>query len=257
MIILNQSTINFSYVLPDGQTVADKKDSNTVYTDVLTYSVSKVKSADKTALQEGETAVHTVVITNNSRTTLYDLAFKDNMSEGAEYVAGSVTVNGAAQPSYDPEAGFPLADLAAGQSVTVTYTVKANDPATATRVTDYATLSYSVYDTVNGETHFTENTNTVTTQIFSVRISAVKDVDRAFAVKGDILRYTTVIKNEGTLLKSELKFTDPIPTGTTFVTGSVKIDGAAYPAYDPQTGFGLPDLPAGESVTVEFEARVN
>lgn len=113
MIIPNQSNVNFDYVLPDGQTIAAELDSNIVNTEILTYSVPKVKSTDKTFMQEGETARHTVVVTNNSQTQLFNLFFKDTMSSGATYVAGSVTVNGVSQPSHDPIAGFALPDLTA------------------------------------------------------------------------------------------------------------------------------------------------
>lgn len=257
MIIPNQSNISFNYVLPDGQTVAAELDSNIVNTEILTYSVPKIKSADKTFLQEGETAQHTVVITNNSQTQLFDLMFKDAMSDGATHVAGSVTVNGVPQPTYDPVAGFPLPALNAGQAVTVGYTILANNPVTQTPVTNFATLDYTVNDPARGNVDFSENTNTVSVDIVSNRMTVVKSVDKSYAVAGDNLHYTTVVTNTGTLLKSDLVFTDPVPAGTSFVAGSVKVDGAAFPAYDPQTGFSLPDLPAGASVTVEFDVKVN
>lgn len=94
-------------------------------------------------------------------------------------------------------------------------------------------------------------------QIISNRITNVKSVDKAFAVKGDILHYTSVITNTGSLLKSDLVFSDPIPAGTAFVAGSVKINGVSYPAYNPQTGFALPDLAVGDAVTVEFDVEVS
>ncbi|MDE7395875.1 MAG: DUF11 domain-containing protein [Clostridiales bacterium] len=257
MIIPNQSNIAFNYVLPDGQTIAAELDSNIVNTEILTYSVPKIKSADKTFMFEGETAQHTVVITNNSQTLLFNLVFRDTMSSGATYIAGSVTVNGVSQPTYDPVAGFPLPDLAVGQAVTVGYTIQANNPVTQTPVTNYATLDYSVDDPSRSVVNFSENTNTVSIDILSNRITVVKSVDKAYAVKGDNLHYTTVITNTGTLLKSDLVFTDPIPVGTTFVAGSVKINGVAYAAYDPAVGFALPDLAVGQSVTVEFDVEVN
>ncbi len=257
MIIPNQSNIAFNYVLPDGQTIAANLDSNIVNTEILTYSVPKIKSGDKTFLQEGETSVHTVVITNNSQTQLFNLVLRDNMSNGATYVAGSVTVNGVSQPTYDPVAGFPLPSLNPGQAVTVTYTIQANNPMTQSPVTDYATLDYTVDDPTRASINFSENTNTVTVQIISNRITNVKSVDKAYAVKGDTLHYTSVITNTGSLLKSDLVFTDPIPAGTTFTAGSVKINGVSYPAYNPQTGFDLPDLAVGEAVTVEFDVTVN
>ncbi|MDE7070393.1 MAG: DUF11 domain-containing protein, partial [Clostridia bacterium] len=222
-----------------------------------TYSVPKVKSGDKTFLQEGETSEHTVVITNNSQTQLFNLQFKDAMSNGATYVAGSVKVNGVAQPTYDPIAGFALPALDPAQAVTVAYTVQANNPMTQSPVTDYATLNYTVDDPVRGNVNFAENTNTVSVQIISNRLTNVKSVDKAFAVKGDTLHYTSVITNTGTLAKTDLVFTDPIPAGTTFTAGSVKVNGVNNPAYNPQTGFDLPDLAVGEAVTVEFDVTVN
>ena len=45
--------------------------------------------------------------------------------------------------------------------------------------------------------------------------------------------------------------------GASHEPGSVKIDGVAYPAYNPQTGFSLPDLAEGEEVKVEFDVSVN
>lgn len=257
MIIPNQSNVTFNYVLPDGQTIAAELDSNIVNTEILTYSVPKVKSADKTFMQEGENSQHTVVITNNSQTQLFNLVFKDTMSNGATYVAGSVTVNGVSQPSYDPVAGFALPALNAGQAVTVGYTILANNPMTQTPVTDYATLNYTVNDPARGNVNFSENTNTVSVVIISNRMTVVKSVDKAFAVKGDVLHYTTVITNTGSLLKSDLVFSDPIPAGTTFVAGSVKINGTPSPALNPQTGFALPDLAVGQSNTVEFDVTVN
>ena len=257
MIIPNQSNIAFNYVLPDGQTIAAELDSNVVTTEILTYSIPKVKSGDKTFLQEGETSEHTVVITNNSQTQIFNLNLKDTMSNGATYVAGSVTVNGVSQPTYDPVAGFPLPSLDPGQAVTITYTIQANNPMTQTPVTDYATLTYTVSDPARIDRTFTENTNTVTVQIISNRITNVKSVDKAYAVKGDTLHYTSVITNTGTLLKNDLVFTDSIPAGTTFVAGSVKINSAAYPAYNPEASFALPDLAVGDAVTVEFDVTVN
>lgn len=105
------------------------------------------------------------------------------MSNGATYVTGSVTVNGVSQPTYDPIAGFALPALNPSQAVTITYTIIADNPMTQSPVTDYATLDYTVNDPARGNVNFSENTNTVSVQIISNRITNVKSVDKAFAVK--------------------------------------------------------------------------
>lgn len=70
--------------------------------------------------------MHTVAVTNNSQTKLFDMLFKDTMSDGATYVSGSVKIDGTPYPAYDPQSGFPIADLAAGAAATVEFDVEVN-----------------------------------------------------------------------------------------------------------------------------------
>lgn len=257
MIIPNSSNITFDYVLPNGETISSEQDSNIVTTEILTYSVPKVKTGDKIFIQEGETTTHTVTITNNSATKLFNNIFKDTMTAGASYVAGSVVVNGVSQPAYNPVLGFPLPDLDPTQAATVSYTIIADNPLTQNQVTNYATLNYTVNDPARGNVSFSENTNNVDVEIISNRLTIVKSVDKNYAVKGDILHYTSVITNVGTIAKTNITFKDPIPVGTTFVNGSVKINGVSYPAYNPQIGFAIPNLAPSEAAIVEFDVEVN
>ena len=257
MIVTNQSNVKYSYTIPGEPTKSGEEYSNPVETEILSSAISKVKTSDKTVIAEGETAHQTVVITNNSGVTLQNVTFKDVMSGGATYVPGSVAINGVAQPSYDLITGFPLPNIPAGGSVSVTYTIIDDNPLTTTPVTNYATITYTVNDPNRGPVTYSENTNEVSIQIVSVRMTNVKSVDKGVAVSGETLHYTSVITNTGTVNKTNLTFIDPIPAGTTFVPGSVKINGTSYPAYNPNAGFALPDLAAGESVTVEFDVKVN
>lgn len=257
MIVTNQSNVKYSYTIPGEPTKSGEEYSNPVETEILSSAISKVKTSDKTVIAEGETARQTVVITNNSGVALQNVTFKDVMTDGATYVSGSVEVNGVSQPSYDLITGFPLPDIPAGGSVSVSYTIIADDPLTTTPVTNYATITYTVNDPNRGPVTYSENTNDVSIDVVSVRMTNVKSVDKGVAVSGETLHYTSVITNAGTVDKTDITFIDPIPAGTTFVPGSVRINGTVYPAYNPDAGFALPDLAAGESVTVEFDVTVN
>ena len=257
MIIPNQSNINFNSVLPDGQTITGELDSNIVNTEILTYSVTKIKNSDKTFMQEGETSHHYVTISNTSEALLFNNVFKDTMSAGASYVPGSVKVNGVAQPSYDPIAGFPLPNIEPTEIAEIEYVIKADNPKTVTPVTNYATLNYTVDDPVRGNVNYSENTNTISIDIISNAMTVAKSVDKALAIKGDNLHYTSVVTNTGTINKTVIVFKDPIPAGTTFVADSVKINGVSYPAYNPAVGFNLPDLAPDAAATIEFDVKVN
>ena len=257
MIVSNFSNIQYKYELPDQSIVDASLDSNTVNTEILTYAVPKVKSSNKFFMVEGEKAQQSVSITNNSGIALTGMTFNDNMSSGATHVVGSVMVNGVSQPTYDVASGFPLPDLNPGESTTVQYNITANNPFTQSPVTNFATFNYSVNDPISGPVSFVENTNTIQIPIVSTKMSIVKSVNKAYAIKGDVIHYTNVITNTGSSLKSNLIFQDNIPSGTTFVDGSVKVNGVNYAIYNPQTGFVLENLAVGESVTIEFDVKVN
>jgi len=246
MIINNQSNVDYSYVLPDGTVVTGNQPSNIVQTEVISDLFTKVKTGDKVFLRGGESSVHTVVLTNNSSTTILNPFFSDTMTAGASYVAGSVTVNGVSQPSYDPAAGFALADM-----------IIADNPITSQSVDDNGNVGYSINDPISGTRTFQDTTNTVTVVMISGEIIVFKSADRAYAVRGDTVHYTSTVTNTGNINETSLVFRDPIPAGTSFVANSVKINGVNQPGLDPAVGFSIPDLAPGASNTVEFDVTVN
>lgn len=101
------------------------------------------------------------------------------------------------------------------------------------------------------------NSNPVAVLIIARSIANVKSVDQAFAVKGDILTYTSVITNTGNIPVTDVVFQDDIPDGTTFINGSVFINGVNYPAYNPQNGFIAANLSPQASITVTFQIQIN
>lgn len=257
MLIPNKLTIRYNAVIPDGKRVLRISESNTVNTEILSYSVTKTIKSDKTTAQEGETVRNTVTVTNNSAAKLYNNFFTLPAPDGASYVAGSVKVNGIAQPSYEPVKGFPMPDLNPDESVTVEYDLQINNPVTTTPVTHFGTLDYTVNDPARGNVNYSENTDMLSVNVVSDRLSVVKAVDKAFAVRGEILHYTTTITNTGNIIKSNIVFKDSIPAGTTFVSNSIKINGSGFSVYNPEIGFALKSLAPGEVLTVEFDVKVN
>jgi hypothetical protein len=65
-----------------------------------------------------------------------------------------------------------------------------------------------------------------------------------------------VITNNGLSPVNNVVMTDPIPTGTTFVAGSVTVGGTPRPAANPNVGVTVGTIAVGDSVTVTFQVRV-
>lgn len=255
MIITNQSGVTFLSVLPGGETVPGSQDSNIVTTEVISTTFSKVKSTADDFIREGENTTQSITLTNNSSFVLKNLFFNDILAAGASHVAGSVIIDGVSYPAYDLITGFNLPDLQQGDSTTISYTLLADNPKTQDTVDNFATVNYSV-DTPQGTRNFTENTNTVTFAVISTRLDVVKSVDKTVAISGEILNYTSVITNTGSQTATNLVFSDILQAGLTFVTDSVRIDNVSFPGYNPISSFSLPNLNPGQSVRVDFQARV-
>ncbi|KJR45029.1 putative internalin [Desulfosporosinus sp. I2] len=82
-------------------------------------------------------------------------------------------------------------------------------------------------------------------------------MDKVTAITGDILTYTTVITNNGNVPLSNVIFTDTLPVGTSFVPGSVTLNGVPQPLLSPNPpGFSIGNIPSGVSVTVTFRVTV-
>lgn len=94
--------------------------------------------------------------------------------DGATYVEGSVLINGVSQPTFNPIKGFTIPDLNPDQTVIIEYELKANNKITATPVTHFATLDYSVYDPARGEVNYSENTENVSFNVISDKNMAQK-----------------------------------------------------------------------------------
>lgn len=255
MFIQNQLNITYNAIMPNGNRFSETARSNTVTTEILSYSVSKTIRSEKKIVRTGETVRHIVTVTNRSAAKLFETFFSASQPNDARYAAGSVKINKVAQPTYDPLTGFALPDLEPGETVVIEYEIKADQPTTAP-VTHFAALQYTVNDPVRGNVTYSEKTEAVAFNVLADTVGIVKKVDKALAVKGDTLHYTVTVTNTGNVTKTDLVFKDPVPDGTAFVPNSVKVDGTAYSAYHPARGFVLRSLAPNETITVEFDVKV-
>ncbi len=67
---------------------------------------------------------------------------------------------------------------------------------------------------------------TLATDLYAPRITATKTVNAATANLGDTLTYTVAVQNTGQDGATGTTFSDPIPAGTNFVPGSIRLNGA-------------------------------
>jgi uncharacterized repeat protein (TIGR01451 family) len=189
------------------------------------------KSVNKTFTFVGDTLHYAVNLDNTAGNgTANAVSFFDTLPAGMSLVTNSVTVNGTLQAGADPAVGVNVGNIPVGALVTVGFDVRVNalpaSPAAA-KFDNAARWTYT-YIACAGTV---AQAGTVTTGVVSTpaaRLEPVKTVSPVGAlVGGQTATYTIAIPNTGLLDTAGTTLADPIPSGTTYVAGSTKLNGVA------------------------------
>ena len=213
-----------------------------------------LKTADKTFASVGDEITYSVKIDNSGEVSALNVVVNDFLPPETSLVDGSVFLDGS------PYAGglpVSIAEIAAGGSSEVVFTVKVNSLPAQNPVLNTARADYQFFPFAGYQASGFADSNQTSVAIIRENTQALKSVDKNFAVAGDVLNYTAQITNAGSVPMVNLFFKDPIPDGTAFVDGSVLINGISFPTYNPENGFFAVNLTPQESATILFQVRVN
>ena len=214
--------------------------------------ISAEKLVDKPEAIEGEKVTYTIRIKNEGNLAK-TVTVRDTLQSGITFDNDTLIQVGETGTVYTEQNlknGIPV-EVPAEGSIDVVF---------AGKVDELASNQYSK-EIKNQATVDNEPTNEVTTNITKVNITAHKESEPASGNKvreGDEITYRIRVRNDGTRA-GDVIVKDAIPTGTTFVEGSIKIDSVAdssKTATDLQNGMTL-NVPISEEKVVEFKVRVN
>ena len=152
-------------------------------------------------------------------------------------------------PGVNPANGIPIGDIIAGDFTNVTFRVQVvsipnqfsigpggpNSPVVNGASIDYQFITGPNLPLVSRST----TSNPVSTQINSGEIVAIKSVDKTFATIGDTISYTITLSNPGNVTSQNIIFTDILPDGTTFISGTLTNDSGTQQIGNPAKGFRL------------------
>lgn len=254
MPIINTATLSSNIQSDTGDTVTVTIKSNTLTTNNMDTDVLVEKTTPKNWAIPEETLTVTTKITNNSNSDISDINFKSTISEGASFVPESLSIGSQKHTDLDPTIGFvmPVTIGASGNEVDVTYKIKIAKYTDANKITITTAIQVSL-DNKN----FNINSNEASVKILQNEVYLLKSSSPTAVTSGETITYTIIVSNAGTLTNTNLIFTDPIPSGTQFVEGSVKIDNVSQATYNPANGFPLKDLNENDETTIQFEVVVD
>jgi uncharacterized repeat protein (TIGR01451 family) len=231
-----------------------------------------VKSANKTTVVVGDTVTYTVVLDNTAGTaSAANVVFTDTPPPGMSFVPGSVTINGVANATANPVTGFAVGNIVGGAVSTVTFQVKVDAVPASPAAAQFVNKAKWTFDFIScanqpSEAGFVEtNANTIT----AIRLEPTKVVSPTGPVGvGQTLTYTITVPNTGAASTVSTTLTDLIPVGTSYVSGTTTLNGAAVPDLGGNMPFvagaliNSPTLSAGvigpaASAVIRFKVIVN
>jgi len=219
----------------------------------------------------GDTLEYTVAIVNTGNINLTGVVFNDTPGGNTALVVGSVTSSQGAvligNTAGDTSVSVDVGTVAVGATVTVTFRVTIDNPLPVgvTVVSNQGTVTTNEtpdQPTDDPDTPAdddpTDTTVTAAPVLSAYKSDALQnDADgNGIPSPGDTLRYTVVVSNTGNTAATAVFFTDPIPTYTTVVTGSVTTTQGMVNGDDP-VDVTIGDIAAGGSVTITFDVLID
>ncbi|MDA1570053.1 DUF11 domain-containing protein, partial [Bacillus cereus] len=150
-----------------------------------------------------------------------------------------------------------IGSINANTTITASFQVLITSIPNPNPISNSASISYNFIVDPNASPVSKNTTSTTTfTQVNDANVISAKTVDKGFATVGDVLSYTVVLTNEGSVSADSPTFVDTNPDGTTFIPNTFLINGVLQNNADPNIGVPLPSIAANGSLTVSYQVTV-
>lgn len=253
MSVLNKAYLTSKITEQSGQVVEVSNVSNTHKANNVNTDITIDKTAEKKWVLPGGKVLVTTTITNNTDMDISNIRLTETISDNAHFISGTLKVGSQSYPEADPTTGFDLSVTlgASGTDVSVSYEIESEKYPESDSISVQTVLALTLE-----EQSFNVQSSVMNITILNNEVYLLKTANTRVVKSGDELTYTIEISNEGTFTNTELFFKDPIPEGTEFVMGSVKVNNEEMADFNPETGFNLGDLSANAKITVQFKVKV-
>jgi|GEM_PF-2063681 len=267
-IIKNQAqAIGTGGITTPPPTIPDAPVDGTDATKSVTKSVTATPTHGDGKVHVGDTLHYTITAANAAGSTIPwdNVVITDHLPSGIQFVSGTLKLG----PTSLSDAGHIVSgvltvdagNIAAGNSAIVTFDATVLDSAKGSTITNTAT---AVGDGgVTSPDGGSNGTDAVGNAAPSVN-KAVANLDHPTGPNfmGDTLEYTIRLANDATATDAwkSVSVGDTIPNYTTFVAGSVTLNGTNMPAIAPTSGkltVPVGDIAINSTATVTFRVTIN
>ncbi|MZQ85024.1 DUF11 domain-containing protein [Paenibacillus sp. 5J-6] len=247
----NQATATYTFHTSGGRSASGSSKSNTVIIPFEETKISFKKQADKSYTFVGDTVTFLFTIKNEGSYTINKMRLVDRLPAGVSFVAGSVKIGHTSYPSANPAEGISLSELPPYADTTLQFQVSVTQAPSSGRIVNDAELILQLEDYKQKMT-----SNSISLEVYDPSITVVESVLPPKATLNDTLTYTLIISNKGNIV-AEIWLSDFIPEGSSYVLGSLTVNGASYGNSPLTNSVYIGQLPPKSQMVVTFQVTVN
>ena len=228
--------------------ICDSVDGTACNTAVVTVTVKPIlmevtKTVDKSNVSVGETLTYTISVTNNSDFTVENVVVEDMLPDLLLYASSS--------PAPSENDHWTFTRIAAGESVSMTIDAVAVSPG---EVTNSVTLTIGDFET-------SAESPSVIIGKLPVDLKIAKTSNNVEIYQGNEFEYIIRIENVGMSEAENVKITDNLPLGLSFISSSFT---ASSNEIEPETSnngnqiaWDIATFPAGETLTINIKVKAD
>ncbi|MED2647968.1 DUF11 domain-containing protein, partial [Bacillus thuringiensis] len=256
--VINISDTSYEYQIEPSSPIIQRRSlSNAVNTEVRTANVSAIKSANRSITRIGQIITYTVAVTNAGTIPITNTLLLDAIASGTTFVPNSILVDGVPRPNENPITGINLDIILPNNTIIVTFQVSVVSIPPQNNINNIAVIHYEYRpDPSTPPISETTSSNATNIQFIDAILIATKSANTVLATIDETIEYTVFIQNNGSATTNSIFFTDTIADGTVFIPGSVIVNNTVLPAADPNIGFSIPNVAAGQMTTITFQVSV-
>ncbi len=218
----NSATVAVDRLTGFTDTVSNNNSDTVDVTVEPRFDLLITKSDGVTSVTTGDLVTYTITVNNDGPSAATNVQISDTLPAGLEFVSAtsnSTSIGSATGQAYSAT----IASLADNETRTITLVARVRASATGTQISNTATVTATNAATQETGTRANSATDVDTlNRVVNLNITKVDTADPVLA--GASFSYTITAFNSGSADAPSVLFSDPLPSGVTFVSGTFTVN---------------------------------
>jgi uncharacterized repeat protein (TIGR01451 family) len=245
--VRNQSEARYLFYTIDGRKIEGEIRSNIEEVNILGQQFTASLAASTAYTFLGDIITYTISVTNRGNRRMENTIVTAPIPAEAQFVPGSVTMDGFMLPSANPNQWMDVSSIDPGNTVQIIFQVRMISMPPSSLVDMQAQVQSQM-----AGVPVKQVTNLVQVKVIQAQIGLQKSASATATTKGEKISYYIKAENNNPFAIEGVVY-DALPEGALYVWDSLVIDGKGIKGIHPSQGINLGTLRANTTINISFD----